>query len=685
MADKLNASDGFIVRPTLSEGRDARGFVGQRSPSEPLASAWSEDQPTLPASIESACWLECGLAILDATGCVTEINEALASWFDLPDGIVIGKPLWNLLAERCPAWGEPLSLLRETTDTFASLKLRLPSLTSPSAEWFHLELARHVTGSFIRFNSILPPLHDLEEATWDEYLRSESAQREMFVRLLRAESQLKSLTERWPGVIFSQRSDFTFRFVSPKIEDLTGVAVPEWQSKPHLFWHVVHEGDAEELRQQLKHAKQTRQAITCTYRLRNVLTGRVAYVMEHRQPNVTRGGLLLGYEGVWLDVTRQTIAEKRLSSAAWKETLSVLTMGLAHDFGNVMAGIHALSETFLDQVGPQSEFKEGLGLIKGNAHQASQLVHRIINLHQGRTGESNYHNLNELAAEIADLVRKIIPRRMQFAVEPAPEALPVYLDAVELRQVVINLVLNAVDAMPQTGRLVLRTSRHGQMPPLVQVHGTTPRLPAVCLSVQDAGTGIKPRHLAAIFDPFFTTKPMNKGSGLGLYNCRLFVEKHRGAISVDSQEGVGSTFHLWLPQADFTEADAGLGDAPAKSARRSLLLAGNASEVLEGTAEFLRVNGYHVRTTLSASHALEALQVQDHGFGAVMLLAESRDAALFALVPEVRRHHPKLKVLLKTVGQDQDELPVEITRQVDMLIAHDLPQTRILEKLAKEF
>src|SRR5439155_15556049 len=103
-------------------------------------------------------------------------------------------------------------------------------------------------------------------------------------------------------------------------------------------------------------------------------------------------------------------------------------------------------------------------------------------------------------------------------------ALPVYLDSVELRQVVINLVLNAIDAMPQNGRLVIRTAAYAKLPALTHFHGVLPRTPAAGLSVQDTGCGIKPRHLAAIFDPFFTTKPMNKGSGLGLYNARSFVE-----------------------------------------------------------------------------------------------------------------------------------------------------------------
>ncbi|HXJ76529.1 MAG TPA: HAMP domain-containing sensor histidine kinase, partial [Candidatus Dormibacteraeota bacterium] len=183
--------------------------------------------------------------------------------------------------------------------------------------------------------------------------------------------------------------------------------------------------------------------------------------------------------------------------------------------------------------------------------------HRIINLHQAKTGETSYHNLNDITTELSDLVRKVIPRRVEFSLDLCPQALPVYLDAEELRQVVINLVLNAIDAMPiaQPARLVVRTSHHPTLPSLPNLHGPAPRPPVACLSVQDTGSGIKTRHQACIFDPFFTTKPAHKGSGLGLYNARLFVERHRGAISVETQEGAGTTFHLWLPEADFSEID----------------------------------------------------------------------------------------------------------------------------------
>jgi len=515
-----------------------------------------EDQSLSPRQATGlpAGWLEGGMALLDGTGRIQAVNEPLSEWLERPTGELAGCSLWTLLAERCPDWGQILEALRSGRETFAQTNLKISSKSRPT-QWFRLELAGGTGARFARLNSILPPLAELEEEAWDEHLRHSSAARDMFVRLLRAEEQLQSLTEHWPGVIFSQRTDFTFRFVSPRIEALSGVALAEWQTRPQLFWNLVHAEDAAELRRRITHARLTRQPFTWTYRVRHARTHRIAYVLEHRQPVVSPGGLLLGYEGVWLDVTRQTIAERCLTSASWKETLSVLTTSLAHDFGNLMAGIHSLSESFLEEVSSREEFTEGLGQIKSCSRKASQLVHRIIDLHQGKTGDRNYHNLNELASDLADLAGKFLPRRMQFVLELAPVSLPVYLDAIEFRQVMTGLILNAAEASSSQGRLIVRTSAHAELPSLAPGHGTPPRTPAACLTLEDNGCGIPSRHLGSIFDPFFTTKPARKGSGLGLYNAGHFVHKHQGAITVDSTEGTGTTVQIWLPQADFTEAE----------------------------------------------------------------------------------------------------------------------------------
>ena len=586
-----------------------------------MADLPANEPPSSSVSSIANGWLEGGTAVLDSIGQVLDFNTALSTWLALGIGDCTGKSLWPILVQRFPEWERPLNDFLQSAPVFGQLLLGATQ-TEPKA-WYDLETIRHSGGWVVRLNSTLPPLPELAEGVWDENMRSEAARRKMFVRLLRSESQLDNLVNRWPGVIFSQRSDLSFHFVSPQIEGLTGVRAGEWLNQRNLFWQVVHESDIDELKKQIKLATRTPEGITTTYRIRNVVTGRVAYVLEHRQAVMTKGDLVLGYEGVWLDVTRQTIAEKRLSSAAWKETLAVLTMGLAHDFSNVMAGIHSISESFLAQMDAQNPFHEGMSLIRQNSLQASQLVQRIINLHHGKTGERNYHDLNEIVGGLVELGRKIIPRRIEITIELAPDSLPLYVDLVEFHQVIINLILNAADAMLQKGKLLFRTSRHEEFPVLANVQGTLPRLPSACLTIQDDGSGIPARHLSSIFDPFFTTKAVDKGSGLGLYNAKLFIEKHRGAISVDSIEGAGTTFQIWLPISDFTEGERDLESALGK--RSSVLLVGRAGKPLENAVEFLRLNGYQVVVANSGDQAKELLRGNEYPFVVLLVLLEGND------------------------------------------------------------
>jgi signal transduction histidine kinase len=550
------------------------------------------------------------------------------------------------------------------------------------AQWYQLDMARGPECWFARMNSALPPLTELEEASWDEHLHNTGARREMFMRLLRAEARLEGMTRRWPCVVVSQRPDFSVQFASPNIEELTGITPQAWSVRPQLFWKLVHEADAVELQRQFKRAAQTGQAVTNTYRIRHAVTGRVAYILEGRQPAMSRNGLLLGFEVVWLDVTRQTIAERRLSAAAWKETLAVLTLGMAHDFTNIIAGIHSLSEQFLEQAGEGHPFHEGLGLIEKNSLQAGQLVQRMVNLHLGQTGERNFHNLNDITTDLVELIRKTLPRRIQVDADLAPLPLPVHLDVVEFRQVAINLLLNAADAMPKGGLLTLSTSSHTTLPEVENLKGVAPRLPCVCLTIEDTGCGIKKRHLPSIFDPFFTTK--SKGSGLGLYNARLAVEKQRGAISVKSTEGVGSTFQIWLPEADMSDPQPELAAWPAPT-RRSLLLLGQTGEMLDKTAELLRSHNFHVVAADASESLRDFLQSSDYHFSGVLLFAQPNDPGLRSLLDEVRRQNKKVKVALILAGCNQDDLETQLLSKMDLVLASDLSETDFVGRINSFF
>jgi hypothetical protein len=327
---------------------------------------------------------------------------------------------------------------------------------------------------------------------------------------------------------------------------------------------------------------------------------------------------------------------------------------------------------------PDHAFQEGLALIKRNSLQANQLIHRILNLHHGKVGERNYHNLSELVTEILELVQKIVPRQIRIETEFPAETLPVYADAVEFRQVLINLALNSVDAMPQGGRLRFRISRHESYPPQAHAQGTPPRSPCVCLATEDDGCGIPAQHLANVFDPFFTTKSAEKGSGLGLYNARLFAEKHHGAVSVDSVEKKGTTVRLWLPEADFTEGNQA---EPEPAPRRTLVVFGPAGEALDSTTEFLRGSGFSVVAASPPQDASQLLEARDYLVAGVLLLATGGDPCFSRLAAAARQTGSPIKVIVQATACNQDELDAELLEGADLVLPPDLKRTEILTRI----
>ncbi len=492
---------------------------------------------------------------------------------------------------------------------------------------------------------------------------------------------LELLSQHWSGVLFRQRPDLTFEQAGPRLAELTGIALEEWRTRPGLLLEVVHELDLDLFRRHLEDAATRPDGAACAFRVRHRTTGRVSYIDEHRRIIRDANGTVLHHEGFWTDVTRQALAERRLASAAWKETLGLVTQGLAHDFNNVLAGILGLSETFLMQIDDKHPFHHGLQLVKSNSHHAAQLIRRIDQLHRAKTGVRSYQDLNALVQEGAELLGKVIPKRIEIAAEPAAGQLPLYVDPVEFQQTLLNLALNAADAMPERGKLILRTWQTDSLNDVSGEHrvGAPSRLPAACLEMTDTGRGIQSRLLPFIFDPFFTTKPMNRGSGLGLYNARLFAEKHTAGITVRSAEGKGTTLRLWFPIADFTEAEAAL--ALSNRRRRCLLLAGRAGQARAATAEFLRSNNYLV--VPAAEDAEDWLRSGDYSFDGILLLAEPGDDLALRITRFIRQHQLPLKIILKTTGGNPDEIDPQLSGKCDLHITPDLAEDTLLDRLAE--
>lgn len=621
-------------------------------------------------------WLAAGWISLDGEGRVELPSESLLQWLRSSPEQVRGKRLQDLLEGVESGWGRRFEHAWLAKDRFGECVL--PGRFPEGPHWLRVELARVGSQTFARLSSTLPSSGELQQVGLKAFAGT-SSPATVLPRLVLAESQLEHLWRRWPGVVFNQRADFSFQFASPRIEVFTGVPPVEWARKPLLFWQVVHEADVENLQSAVGQMTREHPHLTMTYRIRHLRTGRVCYVLDQREATFTEAGLLVGYEGFWVDVSRQVIAERRLASAAWKETVALLTAGLAHDLGNVIAGIHALSETFLAQLAADHPFQEGLTLIRRNSLQASQLVQRMVRLQRTEHGERNYQDLNAVLQDTVDLIRRAIPRRIQVDVQLLPQQVPVYVDELELRQVIINLGLNAADAMPNNGSLAFEITQHGTLPEKEHVQGVLPRPPCLSLAVKDTGCGIPVSRLTSIFDPFYTTKSANRGSGLGLYNARLFAERHQGAITVDSGEDRGSTFCIWLPLADFTETERQrIGPA---APRHAVLVVGSPAHGLEQSANLLRERGYYVLAAPAVEAAREALTDPGYQFSALLLQLDEAGAPDAQLLRMAQLCKPPLKTILQVVGCNRDDLDTNTLAQFDLVLDQDTPFAGFLERM----
>lgn len=246
--------------------------------------------------------------------------------------------------------------------------------------------------------------------------------------------------------------------------------------------------------------------------------------------------------------------EERLITAIWNEALSAISTGLAHDTNNCLTGILSMSDACLSQLDSQHPMHENLNLVKESAQKAAQLIQQLMCVHHEKAGKRAHEDLNRVTSETAELLKRVLRRQIELNLQLETAPLPIYIDAVELRRIIILLALNAAQMMPAKGKISFRTFLYQRVVVLPHFQGIRPRPPSVCLSVaDDAGTSAP--EATSPFDPVTDARPRAGDSAWRFRAAKRFVEKHEGAISVETKEGTGTTVELWLPQADFTEGE----------------------------------------------------------------------------------------------------------------------------------
>lgn len=479
----------------------------------------------------------------------------------------------------------------------------------------------------------------------------------------RAEEQYRQLVEHLPAVLYrvDLRPYPRTTYISAQLSAMLGFTPEEWVGDPDLWVRQVHPEDADRVLAEVKAKNVTGGSFDLEYR---ALTreGRLPWLRNQAVYLPGADGRPAVVLGVILDVTRTKTAEMALAErelqlriAQRLESLGQLAGGIVHDLNNLLTPIIGYSRQIHDEV-TDLRMRAELEEVVRAGERAAELIRRLQAFGRSPQPDVRATSLNRVVEDVERLLRRTLGEDIVLETRLDESAGLVRADAGRLVQVVMNLVVNARDAMPRGGRLEIRTSRLRTAAPRQCDLGVLPAGRYVTLAVRDNGGGMAPGVREHVFDAFFTTKDSRSHSGLGLSTVRSVVEECGGAIEVDSAPGDGTRFRLHFPESDPPPAP--------QAAAESRELAGGAETVLlveddlpvrRLMARLLHKLGYVV---LEAIGGREALDLSARHEGPIHLLVTDVVMPGMSgpeLAEEIRRRRPRVGVMFVT-GFTSDEL-----------------------------
>jgi PAS domain S-box-containing protein len=354
------------------------------------------------------------------------------------------------------------------------------------------------------------------------------------------------------------------------------------------------------------------------------------------------------------DITHSRGLEDELRQAQKMEAVGRLAGGVAHDFNNLLMLISGYAQQLLEDPDLPEKYRRSCEPLVEATKRATALTRQLLAFSRKQPVAPQHIDLNSAVSDMGKMLQRLLTDRIKLAISLFPESLPVHADPAQIELMIMNLALNARDAMPEGGSLFIKTRCES----LSEIRGFVPGpTQYAVLEVSDTGVGISPEIRDRIFEPFFTTKNVGKGTGLGLSTVYGIAEQANGHITVESEPNLGTTFRIYLPRVTTSAAaDAAVTLPPPVSGHQTLLLAEDEAGIRNMTRVYLENLGY---TVLEAADGNEALHISRQYNGVIDLLVTD------VIMPGVRgddlarilRHErPKITVLFISGFAELDKL-----------------------------
>jgi PAS domain S-box-containing protein len=569
-----------------------------------------------------------GIAIVDAKGQHTYANAAFVQMmgFENPESIA-GRPWRDVYA--------PQDVERVERQIRESLR--------KSGKWLGPMNIHRRDGSTLPVEMAVTALPDGGVVCVS---RDVTAKREAENARAQAEAKYRMLVEQVAAISYIAELGIhgEWLYVSPQVETMFGFPPEEWLMDSRAWTQHVHPEDHKVV-EAAEEASKRGERFQAEYRVVRK-DGRVIWVSDTAVVVAGSDAHPL-MEGIIVDITERKQLETQLQQARRMEAIGRLAGGIAHDFNNLLTIIKGYTELALKRPRISPELQADVERIEDASERAGTLVRQLLAFSRRQVLQPKFVDLNSIVLGLDKLLRRLMDEGIQMTTIPGKDIGTVKADPGQMEQVIMNLVVNARDAMPKGGKLTVETANVDLDVAYASDHATVKPGSYVMLAVSDTGTGMSPETVAHIFEPFYTTKESGRGTGLGLSTVYGIVKQSGGYIWVYSEPGRGSSFKIYLPRVEQApeELPAVKVASGEQKGTETILLVEDEPQVRELARMALSEKGYTVLVTPSPEDAESACE--RYGAEIHLLLTDLILPGLTGreLAKRLTGRHPKMRVL----------------------------------------